>query len=145
MNTTTISCSINTTNPSASLGVEVWIDDRQIYNNDHLTEKWTVSHNIPDDDDCDHVLKIVLKNKTSADTKIDADGNIIEDARIVISDLVFDEIDLGQIFYDHAVYTHDRNGSGETVSEKFYGEMGCNGTVSLPFNTPIYLWLLENM
>ena len=27
----------------------------------------------------------------------------------------------------------------------FFGNMGCNGYVSLKFATPIYLWLLEHM
>jgi len=44
-----------------------------------------------------------------------------------------------------AQYQHDFNGTGNPTIDKFYGEMGCNGTVSLKFTTPIYLWLLENM
>jgi hypothetical protein len=43
------------------------------------------------------------------------------------------------------VYEHDYNGTGTLTQEKFYGQMGCNGTVSLAFCTPIYMWLLEHM
>jgi len=49
------------------------------------------------------------------------------------------------MFTELATYTHDFNGTKELTQEKFYGVMGCNGTVSLKFATPIYLWLLENM
>jgi hypothetical protein len=31
------------------------------------------------------------------------------------------------------------------IKDKFYGSMGCNGTITFEFNTPFYLWLLENM
>jgi hypothetical protein len=44
-----------------------------------------------------------------------------------------------------ATYTHNFNGAGAETQEKFYGEIGCNGIVSLKFSTPIYLWLLEHM
>jgi hypothetical protein len=44
-----------------------------------------------------------------------------------------------------AKYQHDFNGTGKLTTQNFYGELGCNGTVSLKFSTPIYIWLLENM
>jgi hypothetical protein len=37
------------------------------------------------------------------------------------------------------------NGTSEVTEDKFYSELGCNGTVSLKFTTPMYLWLLEHM
>jgi hypothetical protein len=46
---------------------------------------------------------------------------------------------------EQAVYTHDFNGTQQEIQDEFYSEMGCNGTVSLKFSTPIYLWLLEHM
>ena len=46
-------------------------------------------------------------------------------------------------YYD--IYRHDYNGTTDPFDDEFYGEMGCNGTVSLKFTTPIYLWLLENL
>jgi hypothetical protein len=46
---------------------------------------------------------------------------------------------------DQLVYEHNANGTGPLVQDKFYGEMGCNGTVTLEFSSPTYLWLLEQM
>ena len=86
-----------------------------------------------------------MKNKTTEHTKIDEQGNIVSDACLTITNLAFDEIELKQIVVDKAVYTHDFNGTQPETQEKFYGAMGCNGTVSLQFSTPMYLWLLENM
>jgi hypothetical protein len=69
----------------------------------------------------------------------------VSDATLAISNLAFDEIKLGHMVTKLATYDHDFNGTKAPVQDRFYGEMGCNGTVSLGFTTPIYLWLLENM
>jgi hypothetical protein len=86
-----------------------------------------------------------MKHKTTEHTKIDEQGAIVSDACLTVSNLAFDEIELKQIFIDHAVYTHNFNGTQTEIQDKFYGEMGCNGTVSFKFTTPICLWLLEHM
>lgn len=98
-----------------------------------------------DEDVADHELRFVMKNKTQEHTTVDEHGSIVKDARLTISNVTFDEIPLEQIFFEQAVYTHDFNGTQAETTNKFYGEMGCNGTVSLKFSTPIYLWLLEHM
>jgi hypothetical protein len=86
-----------------------------------------------------------MKNKTQEHTTVDEQGSIVNDARLTISDVALDEISLKQIFFEQAVYTHDFNGTQAETIDKFYGEMGCNGTVSLKFFSPVYLWLLETM
>jgi hypothetical protein len=63
----------------------------------------------------------------------------------MVSNIQFDGIDCQYLTTTLAQYQHDFNGTGNPTIDKFYGEMGCNGTVSLKFTTPIYLWLLENM
>jgi hypothetical protein len=142
--TITISCILDTTDPTATLGFESWIDDHKFCDFDHVNSKQQVFFELPDDDS-EHELKFVLKNKTSDHTRVDADGNIVSDARLIISDLMFDGIRLGHMVTEQVVYTHDFNGTGQLTQDKFYGEIGCNGTVSLKFSTPIYLWLLEHM
>ena len=144
MSTALISCSINTTDALANLGIEVWLNDQHILNQDHVAELIEFKYELPDDD-AEHELRFVMKHKTTEHTKIDEQGNIITDACLTVSNLAFDEIELTQIFIDHAVYTHNFNGTQTEIQDKFYGEMGCNGTVSFKFTTPVYLWLLENM
>jgi hypothetical protein len=145
-NTVKISCVIDTTDTTVPLGMEIWLDDQQIFNLDWLKESHKISHDISGlDADADHELRFVMKNKNNEHTIVDDGGNIVKDARLIISDLSFDEIALGHIVTEKAVYAHDFNGTGKTVEDKFFGEIGCNGTVSLKFTTPVYLWLLENM
>jgi hypothetical protein len=143
-NTTTISCTLNTTNPEAALGFEAWVDDQKLFDTNHVQAQHPVVIEIADDD-AEHELRFVLKNKTSNHTRVDEAGNIVSDAMLIVTDLAFDEIQLGHMITKQTVYTHDFNGSGQSTQDKFYGEMGCNGTVSLKFSTPIYLWLLEHM
>lgn len=142
--TATISCEIGTTDSSAELGFEIWIDNNKMFNSDHIVETTPIKLEFVEDE-TDHILRFVLKNKQESHTKIDASGAIVKDACITISNLEFNDIALGQIFIDLATYDHNYNGSKEWTTEKFYGSMGCNGTVTLPFSTPIYMWLLDKM
>lgn len=145
MKTYQISCKIGSTDTTANLGLEIWIDNTQLYTADHVTETSVPLTFDLDEDEVDHELRFVMKNKTQEHTTVDEQGSIVKDARLTISNVTFDEILLEQIFFEQAVYTHDFNGTQAETTDKFYGEMGCNGTVSLKFATPIYLWLLEHM
>jgi hypothetical protein len=143
-NIVTITCTVDTTSPTAALGFEVWVNDQKFADSDHVQAQHPVVIEIADDDG-EHELRFVLKNKTSDQTQVDAAGNIVSDARLIVTDLAFDEIPLGHVFTEQAMYTHNFNGTQQEIQDKFYGEMGCNGTVSLKFTTPIYRWLLERM
>jgi hypothetical protein len=140
-----ITCTVDTTDATAGLGFEAWVDDVKFYDTDHVTGPQQIIMKINDADDQSHVVKFVMKNKTDANTQVDNTGAIITDARLRVIDMSFDEVSLGNMLAEHAVYTHDMNGRGSITQDKFYGEMGCNGTVSWKFTTPMYLWLLENM
>ena len=143
-NTVTVAFTLNTTNTEAELGFEAWIDDEKFVDIAHVQAEQLVTMTIPDVDGS-HELRLVLKNKTQAHTQIDEQGNIVSDATLTIKNLSFDEIVLGHMLTKLATYSHNFNGTKETILDRFYGEIGCNGTVSLKFDTPIYLWLLEHM
>ena len=144
IDSTKISCTVASTDYQCPLGMEVWLDSQQLFNSDHVAESMDLEWPIVDDE-AEHELRFVMKNKTIDHTQVDAQGTITQDARLIVQNVCFDEIALGQLFIDHTEYTHDFNGTQPMTTVKFYGEMGCNGTVSLKFRTPIYLWLLENM
>jgi hypothetical protein len=144
MTTSVISFEISPSDAICPLGVEVWIDQQQIFDTEHLASTVKISHDI-DEDDAEHQLHVVLKNKLPEHTTVDADGNITQDSVINVGSFEFDEIDVDQVVQEQAVYHHNFNGSAADVQDKFFGSMGCNGTVSLKFSSPIYIWLLENM
>jgi hypothetical protein len=136
---------ISSTDHSTPLGLEIWLDDSLVHDVVPTQEPVQFSVEVDDSQEAEHELKFVLKNKTNDHTQIDEQGNIVKDVVVNVNNVNFDGIELGQIVNDLATYTHDFNGTGATTVEKFYGTMGCNGTVSLKFTTPMYLWLLENM
>ena len=144
MTTSKFSCAVVPSNPEIPLGLEIWIDNICILDQTHVSEPCEVAHDL-DDSDGEHVLRITLKNKLPAHTKIDALEQIVSDAMITVGNIAFDEIDCTQIVSEQAVYRHNLNGTGPDIEDRFFGDMGCNGTVEIKFTTPIYLWLLENM
>lgn len=132
------------TDTQIPLGLEIWLDDQCIFDQSWIKDDIHWTHDLVDDDG-EHEIRWILKNKTQNHTQIDEQGNIIKDSRIRIQSLNFDGIELGHVLVTNSTYRHDHNGTTEPFDDQFYGEMGCNGTVSLKFTTPIYLWLLENL
>lgn len=93
----------------------------------------------------EHVIQFVLQGKDSSHTKIDDQGNIVEDSSLKFSNFFADELELTQLVVNLATYQHNFNGNGPETADRFYGVMGCNGTITLNFTTPFYLWMLENI
>jgi hypothetical protein len=137
-------CNVKTTNSEIPLGFEVLLDDKSVYKNDHVKDTCQVMFDI-DDNEATHKLKFVMAGKTADHTKIDDQGNITSDALLRITNVVIDDIDISLLVNPKSTYSHNFNGSQSEVEDKFYGDMGCNGTVTFEFTTPFYLWLLENM
>lgn len=137
-------CELNSTDTSAPLGMEILLNDISKFKIDHITQTCEIKFDI-DDVDATQKLQFVLFGKTADHTKLDAQGNIVADALVKINSITIDGIDIDQLFIDRNHYSHNFNGTQSTTAGKFYGSMGCNGTVTFEFSTPIYLWLLENM
>jgi len=156
MNPIKLEFDIGTTDAECELGVKITLDGLVIHNNPHLTETYHVSHDISDEDG-EHELAIELYGKLPQHTKIDDQGNIVKDAVITVENFNIDDIDISSILTcypnqqypdvpAHVIqYAHDFNGTQPALIDHFHGSMGCNGTVTLKFTSPVYLWLLENM
>ena len=139
-----ISFDIDTTNAESPLGVEVWLNNQQLVNVEHVTGLIPVTVSVTDDDG-EHELQIVLKNKTVDHTVIDSQGNIVQDSCLTVNNFKFDDIEVDQLISEQAVYHHSFNTDSAATDHPFFWSMGCNGTVSVKFSTPIYIWLLEHM
>jgi len=135
---------IDTTDAAADLGVRVLLDSTIVYEKAHVTENIAFAHDLSDDDG-DHVLEIELFGKRPEHTVINEAGEIVKDAMLAVSNIMIDDLDIFKIVNDVGVYHHSFNGTADPFDDKFFGDMGCNGTVKVKFSTPVYLWLLENM
>jgi hypothetical protein len=130
--------------------------------NDQVLEEGTISapsteveyHEFDVEYDSDNaVLKVELLNKTPSDTKKDdyTDPNnytIVADMLLQVASLEVDDIDLGYTPYEHGVYTTNEpvfydGATTQTISK--CTNMGWNGSWTLTWTNPFYLWLLETM
>ena len=123
----------------------VCLDHDVIYSGIPTVDTQEIRYEFDDSTESEHVLIFEMSGKLPEHTTLDADGNIIDDAVLTISGIAFDDIALEHMSTEVTKYHHDHNGTTESVTEPFYGVMGCNGRAEMRFTTPIYLWLLENM
>lgn len=103
----------------------------------------------------ENFIEIELLNKGFGDTTIDQDGNILDDLLLNIDSIEIDEIDLGSLKWTisdyQPVYPERykaevfRRGDNLPDSVKNCVNLGWNGKWVLPFTSPFYIWLLENI
>ena len=123
----------------------VRLDNNVIFNQAVGRDVETVLHQFNDENETRHVLEFELMGKMPWHTQIDNNGNIIQDCLVQIYDIKFDDISIDELMFKLAKYHHDFNGTKEAVVDSFFGELGCNGIVRFEFDSPVYIWLLENM
>ena len=138
-------CDLSTTDPTVPLGFEILLNNKSVYKCEHVRESCQVFVDINDEDDATQKLQFVMTGKTTEHTKVDENGNITSDAMLSIGNVLIDDININQLLTQIAKYTHDFNSTQPEITDKFYGNMGCNGTITFEFTTPFYMWLLENM
>jgi len=93
-----------------------------------------------------HSLKIRLENKTNHDTQI-KDRVIVNDMLLNIDDITIDDISLGNLLWS-AEYLLDQpqEYNGKTINHlDNCVNLGWNGTYTLKFSSPFYIWLLEQL
>ena len=144
MDAVKFSCLVESTDSTIPLNFEVLLDGQAVFRLCPVNQTTQVEINIPDDDS-NHKLSFCMSGKTRRHTKLDANGDIVQDACLKISNISFDDIAITDLIPQIAAYHHDFNGTGEPTQDQFYDIMGCNGSVDIEFSTPIYLWLLEKM
>jgi len=88
-------------------------------------------------------LKIRLENKEWQDTVENEDKTgILKDMLLHIKSVEIDEIDLANMIYTKTEFVGDD--TDRPVLDKCI-DLGWNGTWTLPFESPFYIWLLENI
>ena len=90
---------------------------------------------------CKVWLKIALIGKNGITDTISNDaGEITKDQLLNIGSIFIDDINLGQLVYKNGIFaTTDGDLCPEMIN------LGVNGTWSLKFQVPVYIWLLENL
>ena len=98
-------------------------------------------------------LHIKRSNKQKGQTVIE-NGNIIKDQALLIKNIEIDEIDLGTMLFEGYYapeypepWATQQREQGKHLPNKFKNatQLGHNGTWTLTFRSPFYMWLLENL
>jgi hypothetical protein len=99
-------------------------------------------------------LTISRSGKDVKQTVVNAEGKIEKDQLLHIKSIEIDEINIGSLVYE-GVYTpkypepwYSQQVSADNTPEKSFKNvtlMGHNGTWTLAFESPFYMWLLENL
>ena len=136
---------------------EVLIDDKSYFYNDI-----TGTENKPDLIEFEHEFEegksyeLIIKRtgKDRNQTVIDNEGDILKDQLLHIKSIEIDKIDIGSLVYE-GIYTPDypepwatqQRQTGNELRESFKNvtQMGHNGTWNFKFESPFYMWLLENL
>lgn len=89
-----------------------------------------------------HSLKIRLENKTEKDTIVINDV-IDKDMLLNIESIEIDDIELESVKWSASVFYPDDPETKPVIPECV--NLGWNGTYTLTFESPFYLWLLEKL
>jgi hypothetical protein len=88
-------------------------------------------------------LQVRLENKADSDTVENEDKTaIIKDMMLHIRSIEIDEINLGDLVWKNGLFTGDD--PARPVLDQCV-DLGWNGTWVLEFESPFYIWLLENI
>ena len=121
------------------LDLVIKIDDRTLHMDVSGAKSTTINKKISVEPG-DHLLTLSVSNKNNRSTVVDEHNNILADSYVKIKKLLIDEIDFGRIMFSES--KHVDNNNNITISP---GGVYTNGTWSLNFTTPVYIWLLEKL
>ena len=137
---------ISANNDCTDIVIEVYVDQALIFQSTAQQQQQTVTYEISEDPG-DHELQLVMSGKNFTHTIVDSNGQITSDIFFTINRLEFEELDMRKLFClgQRSRHRHSFNSTQPEFDDEFYGDIGCNGTVFIPFSTPIYLWLSNNL
>jgi hypothetical protein len=136
---------------------EILINDKSHFTGDitGTEDKPTVvefEHEFTEGEKCELIIKRSGKDK--GQTVVNDNGDILKDQSLHIKSMEIDEIDLGALVYE-GVYTPEypepwatqQREAGTELPESFKNvtSMGHDGTWKFKFESPFYMWLLENL
>lgn len=125
----------------------IWLDNNVIIQTEissDLPQTHKFTHTI---DEGDHILSIKLENKTNSDTQ-KVNDNIVNDLLLNINDITINGILLEQLIWSESTFLldkpHEYQGKEITKLDNCVN-LGWNGSYTLKFTSPFYIWLLEKL
>lgn len=126
------------------------IDDK-VYINETTSATSTAYEFVASLTEGKHSLNIELLDKSGKHITKDSDGNLDQDFQLNIESIAIDDIDLAMLIWTLSKYYPKYPDNYEDLEQKAKTvvtdcvTLGWNGVWSLEFDSPFYLWLLENI
>lgn len=96
-----------------------------------------------------NTLSILLMDKTTKDTTIDKDGNILKNQLLHIKNISIDDIDITNLGHMQSEYTPSdpwyKDNHPDAPVLRNHMDLGWNGEWKIDFYIPFYIWILENI
>jgi len=122
-------------------GAKVYIDDQLIFDKIMAnTEQIDWTGELVNGE---HKIIVEMYNKREGDTVLNNDNSIVNDVVLNIDKIIVDDVDLGALLWSASTYYPSDENSPESLDSCV--NLGWNGSWELPFSSPTYLWLLENL
>jgi hypothetical protein len=125
----------------------IWLDDNVIIQTEISSESLQTHKFTHTIDDGEHVLRIKLENKTNSDTVI-VDSAVSKDMLLNVLDITIDDVSIGELLWSESTFLLDK-------PQEYQGKqilqldncvnLGWNGSYTLKFSSPFYIWLLEKL
>lgn len=115
---------------------------------DYCAEDTVVEFNLQVQDEEDYMLSVQYHNKDiTRDVWVEDDGTLVKDKRVRIKTIAFDDIELDwfQLQDPSVIQYVSSDPAGEDSTGFSATKLSWNGTTTLKFTSPIYIWLLENL
>ncbi len=90
-------------------------------------------------------ITVEMYNKKPGDTVTNKNGAIVKDVTLNINSITLDDIELDNLLWTNSIYYPNTDETGAPESMKECVNLGWNGRWELEFDSPVYLWLLENL
>lgn len=123
--------------------LRVLLDDKEYFSGTVFGEE-TIEFNAEVSDDFD--LNVEFAGNDPRNFILDSDGMPTNSVTITISEVSIEGIDIIDIAYDKSTFTID---STEKYIEEYTLEQcmdfGFKGVWTLPIESPVYIWILENL
>ena len=130
--------------------VKVWLDDELIEDFEIVERKSKGESKVLEFTrplvEGTHHIKVQYLDKEIPDTKVADDGTILDDHLVNIDEIEIDEIELGYLTYSKGEFFPDNTKRPELpnrITEII--NLGYNGTWQIEFESPTYIWFLDNL
>jgi len=141
---------ITTWKPSQSLNISVLINGKEVWQDKEYKINQDIElKDVEVEDGVENTLELVIDGMKSDYTLVGENGVLLKDVMFHVKNVFLDDIDLGSVFQHVCEYypTFPEGWEPDNEEDRCMPgtvDLGWNGRWVFKFESPVYLWMLEN-